>query len=239
MPSPETARRWADAVPDGFRFCFKVSRGISHEALLQPPTAELDAFIRCLEPLAGCLGPIFVQLPPQFGPERLSVLNAFLDKLPPDVPQVVEVRHPAFFGDAGAGAALDAMLSDRGVDRAVMDTRALRAASRPHDERTRQALDRKPDLPVRPIGLGRHPFIRFVARPKAETNGPWLAAWADVVAGWIAEGREPFVFMHSPGDAEVPVLTRAFHRMLLKRGAPVGELPPWPRERAASQLSLI
>ncbi|MCB0993414.1 MAG: DUF72 domain-containing protein, partial [Acidimicrobiales bacterium] len=26
LPKPETVRRWADSVPDDFRFCFKVPR---------------------------------------------------------------------------------------------------------------------------------------------------------------------------------------------------------------------
>lgn len=239
VPSIETARRWAAAVPEGFRFCFKVPRTISHDAMLQPPSSELRRFVDALEPLADRLGPLFVQLSPAFGPERLGVLAGFLDGLPAHFERVVEVRHPAFFDGGPAERALDELLVARGADRAVMDTRALRAAVGPHDEPTRQALVRKPDLPVRPIGLGPRPFVRFVARPVPRSNGPWMAAWADVVCQWIAEGRTPYVFMHSPGDADVPTLARAFHQMLLRRGAPVGELPPWPAETAASQLSLI
>lgn len=239
VPTVETSARWAAAVPDDFRFCLKLERGISHDALLAPPRKTVERFFAALEPLAGHMGPLFVQLPAGFGPERLPVLADFLAALPRDMPRAVEVRHPAFFDGGSAEQALDGLLVERGADRVVMDTRALRAAPPPHDAPTRAALTRKPDLPVRPIGLGRHPFVRIVAHPVATANGPWLAAWADVTARWIAEGRDPYVFLHSPGDADVPLLARVFHGMLLKRGAPVGELPPWPRERAASQLALI
>lgn len=239
VPSTETSARWAAAVPDDFRFCFKLERGITHDALLAPARARIERFFDALEPLAGRLGPLFVQLPAHFGPERLSVLADFLAGLPAELPRAVEVRHPAFFDGGRVEAALDALLTSAGADRVVMDTRPLRAAPPPYDAPTRSALDRKPDLPVRPIGLGRHPFIRIVAHPVATANGPWLAAWADVVAGWIAEGRSPYVFLHSPGDADVPLLARVFHGMLLKRGAPVGTVPTWPRARAASQLELI
>lgn len=243
VPSVDTAARWAEAVPPGFRFCFKLHRGITHDALLAPPRIEIDRFFAALAPLAGRLGPLFVQLPAGFGPGRLPVLADFLDGLPPDVPRAVEVRHPAFYAGGAAEQALETLLVERRCDRVVMDTRPLRAAPPPHDAPTRQAMTRKPDLPVRPIGLGAHPFVRYVAHPEAAANRPWLAAWADVVARWIAEGRRPYVFIHSPGDRDVPRLARAFHDMLRARGAPVGELPSWPSAQAgaqrAAQLSLI
>ncbi len=239
VPTTETSARWAAAVSPDFRFCLKLERGITHDALLAPPRKTIERFFAAVAPLADHMGPLFVQLPAAFGPERLAVLADFLGGLPPSLAVAVEVRHPAFFDGGSAEQALEALLLEAGADRVVMDTRALRTASPPFDEPTRNALTRKPDLPVRPIGLGPHPFIRIVAHPVATANGPWLAAWADVVARWIAEGRDPYVFMHSPGDADVPLLARAFHGMLRRRGAPVGELPPWPREREAAQLSLI
>lgn len=238
-PTVETSARWAAAVPDDFRFCFKLDRGITHERQLVGADAQVRRFLDGLAPLEGRLGPLFVQLPASFGPDRLATLAAFLDALPADLPRAVEVRHPAFFTGGPAERAVDALLAERGVDRAVMDTRPLRAAPPPLDEATRQAQQKKPDLPVRPIGLARHPFIRYVAHPDAAANGPWLAAWAEVVAGWIAEGRDPYVFIHSPGDVDVPLLARRFHRMLCDRGAPVGEMPPWPGEAGPPQLSLI
>ena len=239
VPTVQTAARWAAAVPPDFRFCLKLERGITHDALLAPPRKVIERFFAAVAPLADHMGPLFVQLPAAFGPERLAVLEGFLSTLPAQMPVAVEVRHPGFFEGGRAEQALDGLLLEAGADRVVMDTRALRAAPPPHDEPTRNALTRKPDLPVRPIGLGRHPFVRIVAHPVATANGPWLSAWADVVARWIAEGRDPYVFMHSPGDADVPLLARVFHQMLLRRGAPVGELPPWPAERDASQLALI
>lgn len=242
-PSIETSARWAAAVPDGFRFCFKLGRDITHERGLVGVEARVERFVEGLAPLAGRLGPLFVQLPATFGADRMGVLAAFLDlladRLPGDVARVVEVRHPVFFTGGAAEQALDAMLAERGVDRAVMDTRPLRAAPPPLDTPTRQAQARKPDLPVRPIGLARHPFVRYVAHPDEAANGPWLAAWAEVVAAWVAEGRAPYVFIHSPGDVIVPALARRFHRMVRARGAPVGELPPWPGEAGPPQLSLI
>ncbi len=47
--------------------------------------------------------------------------------------------------------------------------------------------------------------------------------------GWIAAGRTPYVFMHSPYDLYTPQLGREFHRLLSER-LYAGDLPPWPGE---------
>ena len=185
------------------------------------------------------LGPLFVQLPPAFGPDRLDRLAAFLEVF--RGPCAVEVRHPAFHRGDAVERRLDDLLAAFGADRAVMDTRPLRAAPDPIDEATRLARARKPDLPVRPIALGRFPMVRYVAHPQVEANDRWLRPWAEVVASWLAEGRTPFFFVHSPGDVEVPAVARRFHA-LLSRLTPVGEMPAAPPEAAPppdAQLALL
>ena len=56
-----------------------------------------------------------------------------------------------------------------------------------------------------------------------------------MVAGWIGEGRSPFVMVHCPNSRHVPALARRLHRLLLASGVDAGELPPWPAERADGQ----
>ncbi len=75
LPSPESVERWRQATPEGFRFCFKFPRRITHEKGLRgagPETAEL---LRRLEPLGERLGTFMLQLPPAFGPERTPLLE--------------------------------------------------------------------------------------------------------------------------------------------------------------------
>lgn len=237
-PSATTATRWAESVGDDFRFCPKLGRHITHDGLLDGVEGAVQRFLDGLRPMAHRMGPLFVQLPPRFGPQHLRRLERVLDGLPRGLEVAVEVRHRSFYEGGAAERALEALLGARGHDRIVMDTRPLRSATPPFDDPTQQALERKPDLPVRPIGLCAHPFIRYVAHPDVEANTPWLNQWADVVARWIAEGRDPYFFVHSPGDLEVPELARRFHQMLLARGAPVGPMPDWPGE-LGQQLAFI
>lgn len=52
-PTPETVRRWADAVPPQFRFSFKFPKEISHQSDLVSAGKQVAAFITLLGPLHG------------------------------------------------------------------------------------------------------------------------------------------------------------------------------------------
>lgn len=227
VPAPATVARWRDETPPDFRFCFKFPRTISHERRLVGAEAETAHFFDTLAPLGSRLGPFFLQLPPTFAPSNLDTLASYLTALPAGFHYAVEVRHPDFFAAGEAEGALDTLLAAQGVDRVLFDTRGLRAADG-NDPETREAQRRKPDLPVRFVATGPHPFVRFVAHPEVAANEPWLAEWADVVAAWLREGRHPFIFMHSPDDFFAPRLARRFHALLAARHPAVGTLPPWP-----------
>ena len=153
----------------------------------------------------------------------------------------VEVRNREFFTRQGAGRALDDLLERRSCDRITLDARALYWGDPKHPD-VIAARHQKPDLPVEPRALGRHPMIRFIGHPEPAANDPWLAALGDTIGGWIGEGRTPFVMVHCPNSGHVPALARRTHRLLAGKGLDVGELPPWPAERGGAghdQLSLF
>ncbi len=228
VPDAKTVERWRLDAPAGFHFCFKLPRTVTHDKRLRQAGAEIEAFFTRMAPLGSRLGPFLIQLPPSFGPVDLPALEAVFSALPATYQYVVEVRHRAFFGGGREEQALNDLLAGLGADRAIFDTRALRTAD-PRDPVVAGAQQRKPDLPVHPVATGRHPLYRFVAHPDVAANLPWLEDLADLVAEWIAGGRTPYVYMHSPYDVCAPQLGREFHRLLAGR-APVGEMPVWPGE---------
>lgn len=126
-PPPATVERWLAQTCPEFRFCFKLPRTITHDRLLVHATREAEAFLHVLEPLRSRLGPVLVQLPPRFGPERLPVLEDFLLALPPVASYAVEVRHPGLF-DGASATELRAMLGELGVDWVILDTRGVHEA---------------------------------------------------------------------------------------------------------------
>lgn len=93
-PKPTIARSWARHTPPGFRFAAKVPRAVTHEAVLRGANAEMAELARALEPLGDKLGPILVQMPPDFVHDRdnAEALARFLDQAPEGLDYAVEFR---------------------------------------------------------------------------------------------------------------------------------------------------
>lgn len=229
LPSEETVARWAEQSSPGFRFCFKFPRTISHDLQLEGAEAATEGFLELLAPLASRLGPLMLQLPPSFGPQRLDRLAAFLDDLPRGYHYAVEVRHERFFDGSAAETKLEDMLRDRGVEWVTLDTRGLFSASR-DDRHVAAAQSRKPRLAVRARALGPHPIVRFVPHPDFAQNLRFIDGWRSAMRSWLDAGRQPYFFMHAPHDRDAPEMARRFHLYLRDAGLMVGPMPDWPGE---------
>ena len=94
-PSRETWTRWAAAVPEDFLFAVKVTRVVSHYRRLRGTAEPVAAFLEQARVLGPKLGPLLVQLPPQFHLDQRA-LETFLAELPRSERWVLEVRHPSW-----------------------------------------------------------------------------------------------------------------------------------------------
>ncbi len=97
---PSTYARWAESVPDDFRFAAKLPRSITHDLKLVGAEAELDRFLGEVAALGDKLGPLLVQLPPKLAFEP-QVAEAFLRLLRErhGGAVVMEPRHSSWFGE--------------------------------------------------------------------------------------------------------------------------------------------
>jgi uncharacterized protein YecE (DUF72 family) len=96
-PGPDAVGRWLDLTPSHFRFSCKLPREITHQCKLRDCSAELNGFLRAIEPLAPKLHIILVQLPPSFLPKEGKVpLRSFVEQLPRDFRFAIEFRHPGW-----------------------------------------------------------------------------------------------------------------------------------------------
>jgi len=240
VPPASTFAKWRDATPEGFKFCLKVPRTITHDRMLVGADGPWAQFLHASAELGDRLGPTMIQLPPTLGPPRLDALLRCLDVLPRDRGFAVEPRHPAFFGGTAAERALDAALREREVDRVIFDATVLHAAGE-DDPIVKVAQGRKPRLPVPEIATANHPIIRLVGVGTPGAFDAVLERWAERVATWIAEGRSPHVFVHTADDIDVPALCGTFHAMLSRR-TDVGVLGAWDdavARHGAGQISLF
>lgn len=226
LPTEATVARWREQAPPGFRFMLKLPRTITHDRRLRHAEAEVADFAHRFTPLAERLGPTTVQLPASFTPDDLGVLEAFLDRLPGGLAWAVEVRHPGFHAGGGHERALNDALHARGVDRVVFDSRPLFAGPSETPEEI-EAWARKPRLPVRAVATADQPVVRFIGQTEAAANPVFWAPWVERVSRWIADGRRPLVFLHTPDNAVSPALCRAFHADVVA-AAGIPALPPAP-----------
>ncbi|MGN6392505.1 MAG: DUF72 domain-containing protein [Gemmatimonadales bacterium] len=95
VPTAATFVRWRDETPPDFVFAVKVNRVISHARRLRDASEPLAAFLAVAEHLGPKLGPLLVQLPPNFLID-LPHLETFLAALPRAFRWVVEFRHPSW-----------------------------------------------------------------------------------------------------------------------------------------------
>lgn len=240
VPSEASVERWKEATSESFRFCFKMPQEVTHRKGLRGVERDVTQFLHRMAPLESRLGPIMVQLPPSFGPDRLQVLERFLASLPSAFHFAVEVRHITFYTDAELSRRLDALLAHFACERVLMDTVAMRSGD-PHHPDVKAALHKKPNLPITPTAVGRHPIVRFVSHPQEPVNLPHLETWLQVLIDWIREGREPYFFVHCPNDFYSPPLARRLHREL-SQDVEVGTMPTWPGEvveEVKGQMSLF
>lgn len=235
-PAPSTVQRWAEVLPDHFRFTAKFPRDISHGSDLRLQLQAAETFIQLLAPLGQRVAPFWLQLPASFPAQRVVELITFIDEL--RCPLAIEVRNNAFFEKGDDERILNRLLLDRGVERICLDSRALFSCVS-SDPAVLHAQSKKPRLPARPAALTQFPQVRFIGHPVLEANDPFLVQWVAKVADWIEEGRTPYVFLHTPDNLAAPQLARRFHRQLTARLPGLPPLPELDRTPPVQQLGLL
>lgn len=92
-PREDYVQRWVQTTPDAFIFCPKMPRQITHELRLKETGEDLATFLQTMRIFREKLGPILIQLPPDFTRAEIDGVRTFLDRLPRDLRFAVEFRH--------------------------------------------------------------------------------------------------------------------------------------------------
>ncbi|MBK0059194.1 DUF72 domain-containing protein [Pseudomonas sp. S44] len=235
-PAPATVERWAQVMPQRFRFTAKFPGDVSHAGDLRDQLESALDFTRLLAPLGERVTPYWLQLPALFGPARLAELSHFLDEI--GVPVAVEVRNDAFFARGDEERLLNRLLHERGAERICLDPRALFSCTS-RDPAVLHAQAKKPKVPPRPAAFSQHPQVRFIGHPELAANDCFLTPWVDKVAGWIEEGRCPYIFLHTSDNRLAAALAQHFHQRLMVRLPGLAALPELPRAPEVEQLGLL
>jgi uncharacterized protein YecE (DUF72 family) len=234
-PARDTVASWAQQTPAEFRFVVKLPKPVTHEHRLAGGDEVLGAFLHAIEPLGPRAHALWVQLPGSFAPADVPVLDRFLRRLPAAYRCAVEVRHPEFFTRPGAAARLETALAAVGAEWVPFDTTAFFAGP-PTSDAERDAWTKKPRVALRTRALTDRPIVRYLGRDATERTVAGWRPWAGIVAGWLREGRSPTVFVHTPDNADAPLLARRFHEEVR---AQVPQLEPLPEPAAVEPTTLF
>jgi uncharacterized protein YecE (DUF72 family) len=112
-----TFQRWADSVPDDFRFAVKMPKVITHDRQLKNLEEPFEAFLTDIAPLQNKLGPLLCQLPPSLAFHENDAAGAFAAVRACHAGSIVlEARHVSWSSDQAL-----ALLGEFLVDRVLAD----------------------------------------------------------------------------------------------------------------------
>jgi uncharacterized protein YecE (DUF72 family) len=102
LPTEKTLSEWASQVPPVFRFSLKASRYLTHGLRLKDARVAVEHFYGLAAKLGACLGPLFVQVPPNVKKDMPLLLD-FLSVLPEGKLVAMELRDPSWRDEAVYG----------------------------------------------------------------------------------------------------------------------------------------
>jgi uncharacterized protein YecE (DUF72 family) len=122
IPDVHAVRAWAERTPPAFIFALKMPKVVTHERRLRNADDDARAFIDRARELGPKLGPILLQMGPDFGPDELPALEAFVPTLPEDLRFAIELRQGSWMG-ADVLTQLRELLAQHRVALALSDAR--------------------------------------------------------------------------------------------------------------------
>ena len=209
VPAAKTVRGWAERTPEGFTFALKMPQEITHDRRLLDAGDVVDAFMDAARELGPKLGPVLVQMGPDFVPAELDSLRRFLPTLPRNVRFAVEVRNQRWTRPA-VMAELLSLLAEHEAALALSDGRWI-----PRETMTELALRPTAGFHyVRWMGPNRdvvdYSHVQF---PRTEE----LAAWTEALGRVATNGVEIFGFFNNHFSGHSPATARELQRLLGQR----------------------
>ena len=92
VPDARTVRAWTERTPPDFTFALKMPREVTHEHRLRNAEDRVHEFLDRARGLGPKLGPILLQMGPDFAPEELPAIEPFVASLPQDLRFALELR---------------------------------------------------------------------------------------------------------------------------------------------------
>lgn len=180
VPLATTVSKWANDVPDGFKFTFKLFKGITHHTGLAFDSEMIKHFIAVIDQVGDKKGALLVQFPPgarisQFG--QLALLIQTMREADRDGSWdiAIEFRHVSWYKNE-----VYQLLEDNGIGMVIQDKPPA----------VTPILDFKVDFI----------YLRFHG-PQGNYRGSYddavLVEYAEYIHQWISEGKRVYAYFNN------------------------------------------
>lgn len=205
IPDERAVRAWNERTPPDFTFALKMPRDITHELRLRNAEQLTHDFLHRARELGPKLGPILMQMGPDFSPDELPAIEEFVPKLPRELRFAIELRQSRWMRRDVLPRLME-LLANYGVALALSDGRWIRRETM-IDLATRPTAD---FLYVRWMGPDReitdYSHIQF-------DRSEQIRAWAEVLRN-VANTKEIFGFFNNHFAGHSPQSARELQREL-------------------------
>lgn len=212
IPNEKVVLGWADRTPGHFTFALKLPQEITHERRLRDAGELTAEFFDRARLLGAKLGPVLVQLGPDFGPNELPALAAFLPTLPRDVRVAVEFRQRGWIHEG-----VLALLAEHHVALALSDARWI-------PRRAMLALAEQPTADFAYLRwMGPNREIVDYSRLQADRTRE-LEAWAHAILALIQKVSAVYGYANNHYAGHSPATARQMQQLLGQRPVDPSEL---------------
>lgn len=125
LPDAKAVRAWTERTPSDFTFTLKMPKDVTHELRLRNADDLAQEFLERARELGPKLGPILMQMGPDFAPEELPAVEQFVSKLPRDLRFAIELRQSRWMRRDVLPRLLE-LLAKHGIALALSDGRWIR-----------------------------------------------------------------------------------------------------------------
>ncbi|PYQ25410.1 MAG: hypothetical protein DMF56_27620 [Acidobacteria bacterium] len=205
IPDAKVVRAWMERTPAEFTFALKMPREVTHDRRLRDAEDVVQEFLDRARELGSKLGPVLMQMGPDFAPEEIAALEQFLPALPRDVRFAIEVRDRGWM-HANVLPRLLELLNAHGIALALSDGRWI-----PRETMVQLAEQSTADfLYVRWMGPNRD--ITDYSRIQFDRSEQ-IELWSDVLRR-AANTKEIYGFFNNHFAGHSPASARELQRML-------------------------
>ena len=205
VPHAKTVRAWKERTPADFTFALKTPKQVTHERRLRDADDITREFLDRARELGTTLGPIVLQMGPDFAPDELPAIGKFLPILPRDLRFAIELRQSRWMRSDVLPQLLE-VLSRHGIALALSDGRWI-----PRETMLELAEQPIADfLYVRWMGPDRE--ITDYSRVQFDRSGE-MRAWSEVLKR-AALTKDIFGFFNNHFAGHSPASAREMQRLL-------------------------